>query len=130
MLKCLQPHRERPSKDRSKRFAAADLPCDKKSHEEHDVCEMDYWLVNSPVLLVREAKWFLLGQVLYMSILDKVCHSACSTNPSLMVTFMIHEYDPDTHTHTRLRAALAFSRQLLYSGLMLLNTFAYMTTRV
>ena len=97
-LKLLQPHRERPSKDRSKRFAAGELHGDKVPHIDHDVIEFDYWLIQSPVTAVRESKLFLLGQILFMTLEGKPCHSACSTNPALESTFMVYEYDTEKYS--------------------------------
>ena len=37
ILKGLQPYRERPSKDRSRRFIAGDLPFDQSVPSEHDL---------------------------------------------------------------------------------------------
>ena len=45
LLKDLQPHREWPSKDRSKRFATGDMPSDVDVPEHHDLREFDYWAI-------------------------------------------------------------------------------------
>ena len=45
-IKCLQPHRERPSKDRSKRFAAGDLPLDSIPSSLHDLWLYQFWTVH------------------------------------------------------------------------------------
>ena len=72
VLKCLQPHREQPSKDRSKRFAAGDLPGDRIPHEQHNVRDIDYWLIMPSVSLHGKAKCFLLVQVLFMTALRRI----------------------------------------------------------
>ena len=55
LLKDLQPHRERPSKDRAGRFAAGDLYSDMAIPEHHDLAEFQYWttlLLNKELQIV------------------------------------------------------------------------------
>ena len=56
-LKSMQPYREKPSKDRSKRFAAGNLPLDTESPETHDVTVFQYWTVFPPNKVLRSASF-------------------------------------------------------------------------
>lgn len=100
MLKYLQPHREKASKDRSRRFAAGQLPGDKEANSDHDIYYMDYWLVIPSAALAKEARCFLLGQVIYMAVEEKVCHKACSNNPNLEVMLTVYCFDTVTECYS------------------------------
>ena len=53
LLKDLQPHREKPSKDRSRRFAAGELYADKRIPDDHDVTELSFWTIYPTKQTVR-----------------------------------------------------------------------------
>ena len=63
LLKDLQPHREKPSKDQdwSRRFAAGELYTDEQIPDDH-VTELSFWTIYPSKQAVRDAKCFLLGQ--------------------------------------------------------------------
>ncbi len=95
-LKHLQPHREKPSKDRDKRFAAGELPnVSQLPHHDHDLIHFQFWAIHAANQNVRLAKCFLVGQVIYMTHLGKVCHSSMSKNPNTEVVLNVYEYDPE-----------------------------------
>ena len=100
LLKDLQPHRERPSKDRSKRFAAGNRPSDMSKPEHHDLQEFDYWIVLPIQKQLQAAEVFILGQVVYISEGDKPCRSASSKNPNVSIMFLAHIYLPESSTYT------------------------------
>lgn len=93
LLKGLQPHRERPSKDRSKRFAAGDISIDVNTPEHHDLHEFDYWAV---LPIKRNLKVFILAQIVYIAEDDKQTRSASSKNPNILIIFIAHTYSPET----------------------------------
>ena len=66
LLKGIQPYREKPSKDRSKRFATSDLPFNNEIPESHDFKLFQYWT----------AKVFLLSQIIYLSECSKPVQSS------------------------------------------------------
>ncbi len=100
LLKDLQPHRERPSKDRSKRFAAGDMHRDKPVPENHNLVEFQYWAVMPLQKQLQAAKVFILGQVVYISEGDKHCRSASTENPNVFVIVLAYKYHPATNTYT------------------------------
>ena len=63
LLKDLQPHREKPSKDQLKWCAVGELHADKQLPEDHDVREHSYWTVYPSKKAVKYAKYFLLRQI-------------------------------------------------------------------
>ena len=67
ILKGLQPNREKPSKDRSMRFATGEMALDKEIPPEHDIITHQFWAVLSTDALVQVAKVFLLSQIIYIS---------------------------------------------------------------
>ena len=76
LLKGMQPYREKPSKDRSRRFATGDLKFDSNTPESPDVQEVQYWTVFPTNKLMHAAKVFLHGQVVYLSELSKPVRSS------------------------------------------------------
>ena len=98
ILRDLQPHREHPSKDRLKRFAAGDLHRDAANSENHDVVEFHYWAVMPLTKLLKAAKVFVLGQVVYLSNGDQSCRSVSKVNPDAYVIFLVHRYNAETNT--------------------------------
>jgi len=72
ILKGLQPYRERPSKDRSKRFAAGEIPFDQTPPSEHNVKNYSYWCVKPLTSSLRSACLFLLAQYHKMESLWRV----------------------------------------------------------
>ena len=67
-LRGLQPQREKPSKDRSRRFAAGGLrgneglPID----DDHQLQEFQFWMLFPNSTSYRNAKIFLLGQIVVL----------------------------------------------------------------
>lgn len=63
-IRGLQPQREKPSKDRSKRFAAGALRGNEGgSSDEGELNEFDFWMLFPDNASYRNAKIFLLGQI-------------------------------------------------------------------
>ena len=100
LLKGIQPYREKPSKDRSKRFATNDLPFDSDTPESHDVQVFQYWTVFPTIKSVRSAKVFLLGQVIYLSESSKPVRSSIKVNPNLSAMLNVYEYRADSSVYT------------------------------
>ena len=100
LIKGMQPYRERPSKDRSKRFAAGELPLDKHLDIEHNVKINDFWAVYPTDKVLRSAKVFLLGQILYISESGKSIMSTLSNNSNASVILNMFEYQPETESYT------------------------------
>ena len=64
VLSSLQPQREKPSKDRGKRFAAGTLIFNKEVvADDTSVSEFQFWTLNPNSAGLRAAKIFLLGQI-------------------------------------------------------------------
>ena len=64
VLSSLQPQREKPSKDRGKRFAAGALIFNKTvAADDTSVSEFQFWTLNPNSAGLRAAKIFLLGQI-------------------------------------------------------------------
>lgn len=96
LLKALQPYREKPSKDLSKRFAAGEIALDKAIPSEHDVATQQIWTIFPTNPLMRKAKVFLLGQIIYISESDKPVRSSMKCNPTTHVVLTVYEYTPET----------------------------------
>ena len=63
-ISSLQPQREKPSKDRGKRFAAGALIFNKTvAADDTSVSEFQFWTLNPNSAGLRAAKIFLLGQI-------------------------------------------------------------------
>ena len=114
VLKGLQPYREKPSKDRSKRFAAGDIPFNSTISEEHDLVNYSYWCIKCMTSSLQSAKVFLLGQVLFISQEDKPVDSSMSNCPSTSVVLYVYKYDADDKVYTAAgRSALLKANKLL-----------------
>ena len=98
LLKDLQPHRERPSKDRAKRFAAGDISSDQPIPAHHDLQEFQYWATLPMKTELQAAKVFVLGQVVYISEGDSHCRSISSKNPNVSIIFLAYRYLPESQT--------------------------------
>ena len=64
ILKSLQPQREKPSKDRSRRFAAGDLCTDVCVSSDDEVQEFQYWTIYPEKRALQNARVFLLGRII------------------------------------------------------------------
>ena len=103
LLKGIQPYREKPSKDRSKRFAAGNLPFDTEVLESHDVQIYQYWTVLPTNKFVRSANVFLLGQIIYLSESASTCkpvRSSIKANPNMSAILNVYEYQADSSIYT------------------------------
>lgn len=99
LLKDLQPHREKPSKDRSRRFAAGELYADKQIPDDHDVTQLSFWTNYPSKHAVRDVKC-LLGQVICILQEGKLAQSTCSNNHRATVMLNIYSYDTTTKCYT------------------------------
>ena len=100
VLKGLQPYREKPSKDRSKRFAAGEIPFNAAIPDEHDLAIYSYWCIKPLSSSLQAAKNFLLSQVLYISQDDKPVNSSISKCPNTSVVLNVCTYDPGRQIFT------------------------------
>ena len=100
-IKHLQPHRELPSKDRSKRFMAGHLYGDQGTPADHNVQLFQFWAINLTKPILQKAHTFLIGQIIFMVHSGKTCLSHQSTNTNLEVIFEIFKYDADNEFYTR-----------------------------
>lgn len=113
VLKGLQPYREKPSKDRAKRFAAGELPLNSPISEEHDLLLYSYWCVRCTTCL-ESAKLFLLGQVLCITQNDKPVDSCISNCPNAFVVLYVYKFDSKTSEYTAAgRSALMKASKVL-----------------
>jgi len=93
LLKGLQPHREAPSKNRGKRFAAGEIISDKPLYVlGNNIEELQFWSVYPTSQVLRKAKVFLLGRITLILNEGKPCANA-EKNPSVEVVLTIYEYD-------------------------------------
>ena len=97
VLKGLQPYREKPSKDRSKRF---DIPFNSTISEEHNLVNYSYWCINCMTSSLQSAKVFLLGQILCIPQDNKPVDSSISNCPSTSVVLYIYKYDSSNEVYT------------------------------
>ena len=67
ILKDMQPHREKPSKNHGTQFAAGELVADKEIPKEHNLRENQYWLLHPQHCELRRAKVVLVDQILCIS---------------------------------------------------------------
>ena len=117
LLKDLQPHRERPSKDRSRRFAAGDIPTDLATPSHHDLHEFEYWAVLPIGKNLKHTKVFLLAQVAYISDNDKPVRSASSQNPNVSLVLFAHTYSAEKGTyHICGKSGLCKAKEVLLSN--------------
>lgn len=100
LIKDLQPHREKPSKDRAKIFATGDIASDLPVPDHHDLQEFQYWAILPLVNELRAAKLFIVGQIVYISEGDNHCRSASSKNPNVCLIFLSYKYLPECKTYT------------------------------
>ena len=100
LLKGMQPYREKPSKDRSRCFATGDLPFNSDTPESHDVQVFQYWIVFPTNKLMRAAKVFLLGQVIYLSESSKPVRSLIKVNANLSAVLNVYKYQADSSVYT------------------------------
>ena len=100
MLKDLQPYREKPSKDRSKRFAAGELPLNAEVDTSYDVQNYQYWTIypNNPA--IKSANVFILSQIIHISESEKPVQHSMRGNPNTYVMLNVFEYDPTSCTYT------------------------------
>ena len=99
-LKNIQPHRECPSKDRSRRFAAGELPGNRstvaaKPPEDintYDVKELQFWAIHPSNKQLQQAKTYLLGRILCLSQDGKPCISSQCNNPNTNIVLLVYSY--------------------------------------
>ena len=72
LLKGMQPYRERPSKDRRKRFCVSG---DSSVPDSHDVCTYQFWAITPQNKMIAKAKCFVLGQIVSLFHLGVLCDS-------------------------------------------------------
>lgn len=99
VLKGLQPFRERPSKDRSRRFAAGELPFDKTTSCEHDIINYTYWCIKPINSRLSSAHLFLLGQILCIMQDEKAVDSSIKSCPNTQVVLNVYCYDPELEVY-------------------------------
>ena len=92
MLKKLQPYREKPSKDRRKRFYAGKIYGDEGIPTDHNVSIHQFWAVNPQNTKLSKAKCFLVGQIVNMLHLGVLCNSGKKCNRNLQVTMDLFTY--------------------------------------
>jgi len=96
LLRGLQPHREKPSKDRGKRFAAGELSGNLPLHiDGNEVEVLQYWTLFPSSQALKTAQIFLLGQISLILTNGKPCHNA-ENNPSTEVVLTLYDYDEVT----------------------------------
>ena len=99
-LKDLQPYREKPSKDRSKRFAVGDLPLTSEIDLSYDIRNHQYWTLHPSDSTIRSAKVFILSQIIYISESEKPVQQSMKANPNTRIMLNVYGYDLSTLTYT------------------------------
>ena len=94
-IKDLQPHREKPSKDRARRFYCGALYGDKVKPDNHDVVLFDFWAIKPCSKTLCQAKYFLIAKIMFMMDLEKPCDSNISSNKNLQIIFEVYSYNPE-----------------------------------
>lgn len=99
LSKNLQPQREKPNKDRGKRFAAGALAGNQpiEVEETSNIVEYQYWTVHPKDVALKNAKLFLLCQVSVILYEGKPCPSA-EKCPSTEVVLTVYRYEPTEDT--------------------------------
>ena len=100
ILKGLQPYREKPSKDRRRRFYCGSLYGDSIKPDEHDVELFDFWAIKPTSEALCQAQYFLVAQIIHMVDLEKPCDSNNSCNKNLHIIFEVYKYQHTMMTYT------------------------------
>ena len=90
----LQPQREKPSKDRSRRFAAGNLRGNEGTtsiDDDNELKEFDFWIIF-PNATYRNAKIFLLGQIVIIMKGGNAVRCA-SHNADTVVVMKMYSFD-------------------------------------
>ena len=115
LIKGMQPYRERPSKDRSRRFAAGQLPFSAAPDPAYDVKNHQYWAVHATERVLRNTKVFLLSQIVYISEADKPVSHSIKANPNTSVVLNVYQYNPQANSYSPAgRSALLKAAQVLH----------------
>ena len=101
ILKRLQPYREKPSKDRRKRFCAGKLYGDEGIPADHDVSIHQFWALNPQNAKISRAKCFLVGQIVSMFHLGVLCNSEKKCNKNLQIAMDLFTYLPESSKYIR-----------------------------
>lgn len=101
LLKSMQPHREKPSKDRSKRFYAGKIHGDQGIPHDHDVLLYQYWALNPQNASMCRAKCFVVGQIISIFHLGKMRDSEKKVNKNLQVTLDLFTFNADANKYIR-----------------------------
>lgn len=96
VLRQSQPYRERPSKDRSRRFMAGEIPLDCGAHDDHDLCTNQFWVIHPSNSVVRSANVFLLSHILYIAESGKPKKSSMKSNPNTTIILNLYDYDKES----------------------------------
>ena len=94
VYKDLQPHREKPSKDRARRFYCGALYGDKIKPDNHDVALFDFWAIKPYSKTLCQAI-FLIAKIMFMMDLEKPCDSNISSY-KIQIIFEVYSYNPET----------------------------------
>ena len=93
LLKDLQPHKEKPSKDRRRRFYCPALYGDQAIPSNHDVFLFDFWAIHPTKRLFCDLKNFLIGKVMLLMECESSCDSGSLSNPNLTTILEIYEHN-------------------------------------
>lgn len=114
VVKYSQPFRERPSKDRSKRFIVNNLPFN-VANSEHDVEISQFWTVHPMDKYLRSNNFFLLSNISYIVESGKPKDSSIKSNPNTKVVLNMYQYNSVTKLYTVAgRSALLLASELLH----------------
>ncbi len=98
-LKQAQPYRERPSKDRSRRFMVGELPLDHVVNDDHDLITNQFWTIHPSNTVLHSAKVFLLSHILYIAESGKPKNSSIKSNLNPKTILNMYDYDKKTKLH-------------------------------
>ena len=89
LLRDLQPHKEKPSKDRRRRFHGGGLYGDQATPANHGVSSFDFWAIHPSKNLLRKLRYSLIGKIMLLMDQDISCNTGSSSNPNLTAIFEI-----------------------------------------
>ena len=117
LLKGMQPYRERPSKDRRKRFWVSNIYGDSSVPDSHDVCTYQFWAIIPQNRMIAKAKCFVLEQIVSLFHLWVLYDSGKKSNRNIQVTLELFKYDEIDDRYSRSgRSSLVNASSLLIAN--------------
>ena len=102
LLKSMQPYRERPSKDRRKRFCVGNIHGDDRLPNSHDIQNFQYWAITPQNKMIGKAKCFIQGQIISLFHLGVLCEIGKKSNKNIKVTLELFTHVATDNKYTRI----------------------------